>query len=161
MIDEKDNVTELEEEIDADDGVVQLINEDGDALDFFFVASLPYKDNWYAFFQPAEEMEDIDEDEIVVFRIVEDESGNDTFEPIEDEQLLDEVYEEYVRRHKEYLQEQGIDFDEGCDCEHEHCGCGHEHCDCDDDCDCDGECDGECDCKDDDDDCDCGCHHHH
>lgn len=144
MTDEKDNVSVLEEEIDTDDGIVQLINEDGDALDFFFVASLEYKGNWYAFFQPAEEMEDIDEDEIVVFRVVEGDGG-DTFEPIEDEKLLDEVYDEYVKMHKEYLKEKGCDLDAD-DC----CCCGHDHgheCDCDDhNCDCGEKDDRECGC---------------
>ncbi|MEG1924051.1 MAG: DUF1292 domain-containing protein, partial [Clostridia bacterium] len=121
MLEEKDNISTLDEEIDADDGVIQLINEDGDTLDFFFVASLEYKNQWYAFFQPAEEMADIDDDEIVVFKIVEDANGDDTFEPIEDEKLLDEVYDEYVKMHKDYLTEKGLDIDE---------------CDCDDDCKC-------------------------
>jgi len=140
MLDEKDNVSRLEEEIDSDDGIVQLINEDGEALDFFFVASLDYKGDWYAFFQPAEEMEDIDDDEIVIFKVVENEDGEDTFEPIEDEALLDEVYEEYVKLHQEYL-ENGGGCDDDCCCGHHH----HDH-DCDCDCDCEGECDDDCDC---------------
>ncbi len=159
MLDEKDNVSVLEEDIDADDGIVQLINEDGEALDFFFVASLEYKGSWYAFFQPAEEMEDIDEDEVAVFRVVEGDDG-DTFEPVEDEQLLNEVYDEYVEMHKQYLKEKGcdLDADDCCCCGHDHhddCGCGEHDCDCEGDCDCDHDHDcGE------DHDCDCGCHKH-
>lgn len=134
----------LEEEIEADDGVVQLVTEDGETLDFFFVASLEYKGEWYAFFQPAEEMADIDDDEVVVFRIVE-ENGEDTFEPVEDEALLDEVYDEYVKMHKDYFdKEEGIDVNCECGCEHHHGECDDENCDCHHH---EHECGDECNCK--------------
>lgn len=116
-MEEKEILNAQNEEEIGDDEVVQLVTEDGETLDFFFVASIEYKGEWFAFFQPAEPMADIEEDEIVIFKIAE-ENGEDIFEPIEDEKLLDEVYDEYVKLHSEYFDEkEGIDVRCECGCE--------------------------------------------
>lgn len=101
----------------TDEDLLVLQGDDGKEIEFIHVATIDYKDEWYAFLQPVE-MEGVGEDEIIILKIVSDEEGNDTFETVEDEDLLQEVYEEYV---KECIGE--------CDC------------DCED---CDSECDGEC-----------------
>lgn len=117
-----------------DEDLVVLTTEDGVEHNFYHVATVDYKNNWYVFFQPAEEIPDIEDDEVVIFRLEEDENGEDLFVPIEDENLLNEVYEEYVRMAEE----------------EDECGCGcHEECDCsgdehDDSCCCH---DGKCDCS--------------
>ncbi len=129
-----------EEKIDVnglDEDLVVLTTDDGVEHNFYHVATVDYKNEWYVFFQPAEEIPDIDDDEVVIFRLEEDENGEDLFVPIEDENLLNEVYEEYVRMAEE----------------EDECGCG---CGCHEDgCDCEGEenqdaCrsrDGKCDCS--------------
>ena len=90
----------------------------------------------YVFFQRAEEIPDIDDDEVVIFRLEEDENGEDLFVPIEDENLLNEVYEEYVRMAEEE-DECGCGcgcHEDGCDCEAEEnqdaCRCRDGKCDC-------------------------------
>ncbi len=138
-MEEKEILNAQNEEEIGDDEVVQLVTEDGETLDFFFVASIEYKGEWFAFFQPAEPMADIEDDEIVIFKIAE-ENGEDIFEPIEDEKLLDEVYDEYVKLHSEYFDEkEGIDVRCECGCEHHgqddcehhgHEGCGHKEGEC-------------------------------
>jgi hypothetical protein len=42
-------------------------------------------------------MDDINEDEVVVFKLDSDEEDNDVFLPIESEELLKKVYAEYVK----------------------------------------------------------------
>ena len=76
--------------------VVELVGENGEVLKFYHIGTIEYKDEWYAFFQPSEPLEGVDPDEIVIFRISGDENG-EVLSPIEDEQLLDEVYEEFMR----------------------------------------------------------------
>ena len=93
-----------EEKIDVnglDEDLVVLTTDDGVEHNFYHVATVDYKNEWYVFFQPAEEIPDIDDDEVVIFRLEEDENGEDLFVPIEDENLLNEVYEEYVRMAEE------------------------------------------------------------
>lgn len=112
----------LENEI-VDEDIIQLVNEDGETVDFFHVATIEFENNWYVFFEPAEELEDIDEGEVVVFKLDTDEDGEDLFVPIEDEELMDRVFEEYNR-----LIEEESSCGEGCGCD---CGCGDDeahHC---------------------------------
>lgn len=98
---------ELEEE-----EIVELVDDEGKTLKFFHVATIDFEGNWYVFFSPTEEMEDVDTDEVVVFRLDSDEEGNDIFSPIEDEALLQKVYDEYVRIMSE---ECDVEGDDGCE----------------------------------------------
>ncbi len=134
----KEVINENQEEID----VVQLKDNNGRVLNFYHIGTIPYEERWFAFFQPAEEIEDLEMEEVVIFEIVGDD-GNESLQPVMDEDLLDKVYEKFIEE-----MEEDEDEDEcGCGCGHHHdhkCGCGDHDCDCDDDCDCD--CDDDCDC---------------
>ncbi len=66
-----------EEKIDVnglDEDLVVLTTDDGGEPNFYHVATVDYKNEWYVFFQPAEEIPDIDDDEVVIFRLEEDEN---------------------------------------------------------------------------------------
>lgn len=111
------------EEIDLDDQVIELEDEEGNIVKFSWVATFDYKDNTYVVFEPAEETEDFETGEAVIFILDSDEEGNDLFLPVETEEELNEVFEEFIR----------ISEEEDCDCDGD-C-CGHEHhehgsCDC-------------------------------
>ena len=109
--------------------VVELVDDGGRKMKFYHIGTMDYKDECFAFFQPAEEIEGVNEDEVVIFMISEDESGKEVLLPIEDEDKLDAVYEEFCKVMEEEDEECGCG--EGCDC-----GCEDEECECDDDCDC-------------------------
>jgi uncharacterized protein YrzB (UPF0473 family) len=55
--------------------VVKLENKDGNVLKFYHIGTIEYKDDWYAFSQPAEPAEGVDPDEIVIFKLDTDEKG--------------------------------------------------------------------------------------
>lgn len=122
MADIKDELME-EEECD----IITLVDKDNKDVDFYHIATIDYKEKWYIFLQPVEPMEDIADDEVIIYELGVDEDGDDKFIPIEDEALLNEVFNEYIKEAEA----------EGCCCED----------DCDDDCDCGcngcklGECD--------------------
>lgn len=127
---------EINEEVldEEEDDLITLLDDDGNELKFFHSATVDYKGGWYIFLQPAEDMEDIEDDEVVIFKLEKDENGDDLFQPIEDEKLLDEVYAEYEKLVEESIGE------EGCECDDEECECCSHHegkqvC-IDDDCDC-------------------------
>lgn len=77
--------------------VVELVDDDGNAVKFVHVATVDYENNWYVFFAPCEKVEGVETDEVVIFRLDADEEGNDVFSPVEDEELLQKVYDEYVK----------------------------------------------------------------
>ena len=76
--------------------VVELIDDTGRTLKFYHIGTMDHKGECYVFFQPAEQIEDTDEDSVVIFRIGGTE-GDEVLLPVEDEALLDEVYEEFCR----------------------------------------------------------------
>lgn len=79
-----------------EEDIVELVDDDGKVVKFIHVATIDYKDNWYVFFSPMEEVEGVTCDEVVIFRLDNDAEGGDVFTPIEDEKLLQEVYNEYL-----------------------------------------------------------------
>lgn len=103
----------------CDDEVVELTGDNGDVHKFYHIGTIDHKDKVYAFFQPAEEMEGVDPEEVVIFEVGEEEG---TLLPVENEELLDEVYEAFC----DALDEDDCcdDDDDGCGCG---CGCGHHH----------------------------------
>lgn len=121
MKNENENV-----EIIEDDEIVTLYDDDNQPVDFYEVAVVEYEDDYYALLEPVEEMEGIEEGEVLIFKLEEQDDGTDMFIPVDDEELLNAVFEEYLR-----TAEDGCGCGcEDCDdeCEHEH----HCHCDCED-----------------------------
>lgn len=82
---------ELENE-ELDDGIIELIDDDGKVLNFKLLDVTEYKGVKYTLLLAAEPSEEIAEDEVVIFRLNEDE---ESLEPIEDEELLQEVFDFY------------------------------------------------------------------
>jgi len=74
--------------------VVELVDDTGRTLKFYHIYTMQYKNEWYAFFQPAEDIPGTEEDSVIIFHISGDE-GNEVLLPIEDEDLLDEIFDEF------------------------------------------------------------------
>lgn len=127
----KENVEIFEEE-----NVITLYDEEENPVEFYEIACVELNDKYYGLMQPVEPMEGLGEDEAVIFEIqqAEDGSEEDFFVPLYDEEILEAVFNEYMKAVSS--------------CE---CGCGE--CDCDD---CGEECGDDCDCEDH----ECSCHHH-
>lgn len=81
---------ELDEELD--DGIIELVDDDGKVINFKLLDVTEYKGVKYTLLLAAEPNEEIAEDEVVIFRLNEEE---ETLEPIEDEKLLEEVFDFY------------------------------------------------------------------
>ena len=107
-----------------EDEIVTLYDDNGEPIDFYEVACVEYEGDFYALLEPVEEMEGVEEGEVFIFKVEESENEDeeDKFIPLEDEALMDAVFEEYLR------------VAEGCGCDCDECG-HHDHCH-DDDCDC-------------------------
>lgn len=116
---------------DVDDNEVELQCEE----------IIEYEGKSYGLFSPVEEMEDIEEDEVIILQFEEDKDGELVFNTIEDEKLIEKIYDIYSHLVDEYNEHchcdecedeecDCCDDDEECDCNDEHCDCGDEHCDC-------------------------------
>ena len=80
------------EEFELDEELIELIDDDGKVIKFKILDVIEYKGEKYALLLAAEPSEEIAEDEVVIFRLNEDEQ---VLEPIEDDALLEEVFEFY------------------------------------------------------------------
>ena len=82
---------------DCEEDIVELTTDDGKKLKFFFVGTIEYKGKNYSAFEPAEEIEGLSEDDLVIFELAGDGEDDAELLPIEDEKLLDEVFEEFCK----------------------------------------------------------------
>ncbi len=111
--------------MEFEDNLIQLIDEDGEELNFEHIMTLDYKDKQYIVLTPADEEfydddsddvdelaeldgaeeedleeyddEDVEEGELIILEVTQDEDGNDLFLSIEDDDLLDELYNVYLQ----------------------------------------------------------------
>ena len=72
--------------------IIELVDDDGKVIKFKLLDVTEYKGVKYTLLLAAEPNEEIAEDEVVIFRLNENE---EVLEPIEDEALLEEVFEFY------------------------------------------------------------------
>ncbi len=82
-------------ELDAEN-IVELVDDDGNEVRFEHLMTLEHKGKVYICLAPAEPMEDVEEDELVIMRIEQDEDGNDFYTTIESEEELNEAFEKYL-----------------------------------------------------------------
>lgn len=83
---------ELDEELDLEEEVIELVDDDGKVIKFKLLDVTEYKGQKYTLLLAAEPNDEIGEDEVVIFRLNEEE---EVLESIEDEKLLEEVFEFY------------------------------------------------------------------
>ena len=75
--------------------LVTLIDEQGKEVEVDLVATFDYEKKRYAALIPIDEVENVDEDEVVILEIVKTADG-EIYRPIENDVLLDEVFNEFL-----------------------------------------------------------------
>ena len=99
----------MDEEEKLDDGIIELIDEENNVVKFRLLDVTEYKGEKYTLLLAAEPNDEIAEDEVVIFRLNEKE---ESLEPIEDEALLQEIfdfYQEETEGEDVYIDEDGED----------------------------------------------------
>lgn len=82
------------------ENTITLYDEDGSEIEFEHLDTVSYNDNLYVVL--LEVLADGEEnDEVVIFRIEQDENDEDTLVVIEDEAELNAVFEEFTNRLEE------------------------------------------------------------
>ena len=76
--------------------IVELVDEDGNEVAFEHLMTLEHNGKAYICLIPAEPMDDVDEDELVIMRIETDAEGNDYYATVDTEEELNEVFEKYL-----------------------------------------------------------------
>ena len=89
-----ENFNNQDMELDQEN-IVELVDDEGNDVRFEHLMTLEHKGGVYICLAPAEPMEDVEEDELVIMKIIQDDNGNDVYSTIESEQELNEVFEKY------------------------------------------------------------------
>ncbi|MBQ8291417.1 MAG: Holliday junction resolvase RuvX [Clostridia bacterium] len=92
-------MTEQELLQDEEERIIELEDDEGNVEKFLHIATIEYKNAWYCFFQKAEPETEEEEDEVVMFKL---DSDNETLLPLEDEQLMDEVFAEFCHQYEDF-----------------------------------------------------------
>ena len=87
-------------EEEYDDGILEMIDEDGNPIRFYLSATIPYEDETYVLLSCAEDTGDIAQDESFIMRCFDDEEGNPCYQSLEDEVLIAAVYEAYLAQNE-------------------------------------------------------------
>ena len=82
------------------DGIVTMVNEDGEKHDFLHLDSFELNGEVYVVLLPADEGDEECE-EVLIYTLKVEEDGSETLLPIEDEAELDSAYEEFKNRMSE------------------------------------------------------------
>lgn len=85
---------------------IKLFNEENEEVEFEQIALVPIEDNTYAILKPVVTMEGMSDDEALVF-VIEEIDDEDCLVIVEDDAIIDKVFEEYYKM----LKEEGVDVD--------------------------------------------------
>mgnify|MGYP005816660635 FL=1 len=99
-MDDQERLNEVDEEMEAemeDDDIVELIDEDGQSVRFEHLMTLEHEGELYVMLTALEATPDTDEDEVFILRIEKDAQGEDCYVTVDDENILQAVFEKFVR----------------------------------------------------------------
>ena len=92
---------ELMQDEEYEENILELEDDEGNVERYLHIGTIDYKGEWYCFFQKAEPETEEEEDEVVMFRLV-GEGEDQQLLPLEDEQLMDEVFAEFCNQYEQY-----------------------------------------------------------
>ena len=77
------------------------LDEDGNVIRFLLNATIPYHGEEYVLLVSEEACGDIEQDESFIMRKATDEDGNPCFQSLDDEKLIERIYEAYLEQSEE------------------------------------------------------------
>ena len=93
------------EEIEEEGNLIELIDDEGNTLRFELLLTFQYRGEWYVALAPEtapeEEIDEEEGEEVAIYHIVGSED-DERLEPIEDDELLDEVFAEFCAQYEDF-----------------------------------------------------------
>lgn len=77
--------------------IIELVDEDGESVEFSFIGSFDLNDQTYIALEPADTPDDAEEAEVVILRIETDEEGQDSYVGIDDEKELQTAFDHFLK----------------------------------------------------------------
>ena len=107
----------------CEDNLVTLTGDDGKEYPLYFIDSIEYEGKTYAVFESAEDGENVKEGDIYIFE-TQGEEENTALLPVEDQKVLDAVFNKFCELVESYEDEE-LSSKDDCDCDDENCDCHH------------------------------------
>ncbi len=86
---------------EEEDGVLEMEDEDGNVIRFLLNATIPYHGEEYVLLVSEESCGDIEQDESFIMRKTTDDEGNPCYQSLDDEKLIERIYEAYLEQSEE------------------------------------------------------------
>ena len=103
----------------SDEDVIVMVDEEGTEVRFLHIMTFDYEGSFYVALTPEETVDGIENGEVLLMEIIEDEDGEETYAPVEDEAKLDKVWDEFERLYYEDEDEDGEEEHvHGPECDH-------------------------------------------
>jgi len=80
-----------------DDELVVLRDSEGNEIEFIEIAGIKLRDSFYVILQPVELFDGMNEDEAIVFEYTKVDGVEDNYKFVDEDEIIDEVFEEYNR----------------------------------------------------------------
>lgn len=78
------------------DNVIELEDENGNSIRFEHIMTVQYNSEDYVLLAPVDPTEDMEEDEVLVLKIDNDENGEEIYVSVEDDAIVEKVFERYL-----------------------------------------------------------------
>lgn len=85
----------MDDRMQNGDNIIELVDENEKTVKFEHLMTIEYEGDAYVLLSPIDDIEDVGEDEVVILKIEEGED-DDTYVGVEDEELLEKVFERYL-----------------------------------------------------------------
>ena len=97
MSDDMKNIYELMKEYE----VIVLEDEEGNEEEFYEIARVIYEGKDYICLEPVNEIEGFEEGDLLIYEIITNENGDEGFKTIEDEEVIESVFQEFLKLQEE------------------------------------------------------------
>ena len=89
-----------------EENVVVLTDEEGKDVRFMHIMTFDFEDSFFVALTPEDDVDGIENGEVLLLEVLEDADGSDCYVPIEDEDRLDLVWNEFERLYYDDEEEQ-------------------------------------------------------
>lgn len=90
----------------SEENVVVLTDEEGKEVRFLHIMTFDFEESFYVALTPEEDVDGIENGEVLLLEVQEDNDGSDCYVPIEEEEKLDRIWEEFERLYYEDEEEE-------------------------------------------------------
>ena len=90
----------------SEENVVVLTDEEGKEVRFLHIMTFDFEESFYVALTPEEDVDGIENGEVLLLEVQEDDDGSDCYVPIEEEEKLDRIWEEFERLYYEDEEEE-------------------------------------------------------